>query len=195
VVTTDSSQEAISAVFTRPHDKGHHHLVAHESSKLTAAELAYLSQVLELLAEVHAVHHFLLCTPLARSRTSPSGLRNKQDVNNYLARWLDEIEEFRLDVRGPVPAACAASGPGDPLRRRPPWLLRRPPQSSPWRPLRHQGPLLRQTAGQRSRRSLGLRCSSSQGASAGAPVPGTQLRRGGEAWSRDMTYPCFRNHL
>ncbi len=55
VVTTDTSEVAVSAVLTQPDDEGHHHPVAYESRKLTVAEQAYPSHVLELLAVVHAL--------------------------------------------------------------------------------------------------------------------------------------------
>ena len=41
VVTTNASKVAISAVLTQPDDDGHHHPVAYESRKQTAAEQAY----------------------------------------------------------------------------------------------------------------------------------------------------------
>ena len=43
-------------------------------------------------------------------------LRTKRDVNRFLARWLDEIEEFRFDVEH-VPGK---RNPADPLTRREP---------------------------------------------------------------------------
>jgi hypothetical protein len=109
VLTTDASEMAISAVLTQPDDDGQHHPVAYESRKLTAAEQAYPAHVLELLAVVHALRvfrHYLLGSgaprpPGVRSdftlRTvnqAVSWLRTKSDVNRFLARWLDEIEEF-----------------------------------------------------------------------------------------------------
>ena len=128
VLTTDASEVAISAVLTQPDDDGHHHPVAYESRKLTAAEQAYPAHVLELLAVVHALRvfrHYLLGSgaprpPGVRSdftlRTdnqAVSWLRTKSDVNRFLARWLDEIEEFRFDVEH-LPGRM---NPADPLTR------------------------------------------------------------------------------
>jgi hypothetical protein len=102
---------ALSAVLTQPDNDCHHHPVAYENSKLTAAEQAY--PVLELLAVVHALQmfrHYLLGSgaprpPGVRSDCSlqtdnkaVSWLHTKSDVNRFMARWLDEIEEFRFDV-------------------------------------------------------------------------------------------------
>ena len=129
VLTTDASEQAISAVLTQPDDDGHHHPVAYESRKLTPAEQAYPAHVLELLAVVHALRvfrHYLLGSgaprpPGVRSdftlRTDNQAvtwLRTKRDVNRFLARWLDEIEEFRFDVEH-VPGRL---NPADPLSRR-----------------------------------------------------------------------------
>jgi transposase InsO family protein len=129
VLTTDASEVALSAVLTQPDDDGHHHPVAYESRKLTAAEQAYPTHVLELLAVVHALRvfrHYLLGSgaprpPGVRSdftlRTdnqAVSWLRTKSDVNRFLARWLDEIEEFRFDVEH-LPGRL---NPADPLTRR-----------------------------------------------------------------------------
>ena len=44
-----------------------------------------------------------------------SWLRTKRDINRFLARWLDEIEEFRFDIEH-VPGRL---NPADPLTRRP----------------------------------------------------------------------------
>ena len=43
-----------------------------------------------------------------------SWLRSKRDVNRFMARWLDELEEFRFDVEH-VPGRL---NPADPLSRR-----------------------------------------------------------------------------
>ena len=140
VLTTDASEMAISAVLTQPDDDGQHHPVAYESHKLTAAEQAYPAHVLELLAVVHALRvfrHYLLGSgaprpPGVRSdftlRTdnqAVSWLRTKSDVNRFLARWLDEIEEFRFDVEH-VPGRLNVA---DPLTRR--GLPRRASPDSP----------------------------------------------------------------
>ena len=129
VLTTDASAVAISAVLTQPDDDGVHHPVAYESRKLTLTEQAYPAHVLELLAVVHALRvfrHYLLGSgaprpPGARSdftlRTDNQAvtwLRTKREVNRFLARWLDEIEEFRFDVEH-VPGRL---NPADPLSRR-----------------------------------------------------------------------------
>ena len=120
---------AISAVLTQPDDDGHHHPVAYESRKLTAAEQAYPPHVLELLAVVHALRvfrHYLLGSGAPRppgvlsdftlrtDNQAVSWLRTKRDINRFLARWLDEIEEFRFDVEH-VPGRL---NPADPLTRR-----------------------------------------------------------------------------
>ena len=129
VVTTDASEVAISAVLTQPDDEGHHHPVAYESRKLTDAEQAYPSHVLELLAVVHALRvfrHYLLGSSAPRppgtlsdftlrtDNQAVSWLRTKREVNRFLARWLDEIEEFRFEVEH-VPGRL---NPADPLTRR-----------------------------------------------------------------------------
>jgi hypothetical protein len=114
---TDASENAISAVLTPPDDDGVHHWlsVAYESRKLTAAEQAYPANVLELLAVVHAFRvfrHYLLGSGPPRPpgvRTDFTGtvrtnnqavtwLRTKRDIHWFLARWLDEFEEFRFEV-------------------------------------------------------------------------------------------------
>jgi hypothetical protein len=111
VLTTDASAVAISAVLTQPDDDGVHHPVAYESRKLTLTEQAYPAHVLELLAVVHALRvfrHYLLGSgaprpPGARSdftlRTDNQAvtwLRTKREVNRFLARWLDETEEYSV---------------------------------------------------------------------------------------------------
>ena len=129
VVTTDASEVAISAILTQPDDDGHHHPVAYESRKLTTAEQSYPAHVLELLAVVHALRvfrHYLLGSGAPRppgtlsdftlrtDNQAVSWLRTKRDINRFLARWLDEIEEFRFDVEH-VPGRL---NPADPLTRR-----------------------------------------------------------------------------
>ncbi len=91
--------------------------MAYESSKDTAAEQAYLPHVLEVLAVVHALRvfrHYLLGSGAPRppgvlsdftlqtDNQAVSWLRTKRDINRFLARWLDEIKEFRSDV-GHIP--------------------------------------------------------------------------------------------
>jgi len=129
VLTTDASEVALSAVLTQPDDDGVHHPVAYESRKLTEAEQAYPAHVLELLAVVHALRafrHYLLGSGAPRppgvlsdftlrtDNQAVTWLRTKRDINRFLARWLDEIEEFRFDVEH-VPGR---SNPADPLTRR-----------------------------------------------------------------------------
>jgi hypothetical protein len=97
-------------------------------SNITAAEQAYPAHVLELLAVVHALlvfWHYLLGSgaprpPGVRSNftlrmgnQAVSWLRTKSDVNSFLARWLDEIEDFRFDVEH-LPGRL---NPVDPLTR------------------------------------------------------------------------------
>ena len=128
VLTTDASEMAISAVLTQPDDDGIHHPVAYESRKLSAAEQAYPAHVLELLAVVHALRvfrHYLLGSGAPRppgvlsdfvlrtDNQAVTWLRTKRDINRFLARWLDEIEEFRFDVEH-VPGRL---NPADPLTR------------------------------------------------------------------------------
>ena len=129
-LTTDASEHAISAVLTQPDDAGEQHPVAFESRKLTAAEQAYPAHVLELLAVVHALRvfrHYLLGSGAPRppgvlsdftlrtDNQAVSWLRTKKDINRFLARWLDELEEFRFDVEH-VPGRL---NPADPLSRPP----------------------------------------------------------------------------
>ena len=129
VVTTDASEVAISAVLAQPDDAGHHHPEAHESRKRTAAEQAYPPHVLELLAVVKNLlmfRHYLLGSGASRppevlsdftlrtDNQAVSWLRTKRDINRFLARRLDEIEEFRSDVEH-VPGRL---NPADPLTRR-----------------------------------------------------------------------------
>ena len=105
--------------------------MAYESRKLTEAEQAYPAHVLELLAVVHALRvfrHYLLGSGAPRppgvlsdftlrtDNQAVTWLRTKRDINRFLARWLDEIEEFRFDVEH-VPGR---SNPADPLTRRGP---------------------------------------------------------------------------
>ena len=130
ILTTDASELAISAVLTQPDDEGLHHQVALESRKLTSAEQAYPAHVLELLAVVHALRvfrHYLLGSgaphppgvlsdfTLRTDNQAVTWLRTKKDINRFLARWLDEIEEFRFDVEH-VPGSL---NPADPLSRPP----------------------------------------------------------------------------
>jgi hypothetical protein len=85
--------------------------------------------VLELLAVVHALRvfrHYLLGSSAPRppgtlsdftlrtDNQAVSWLRTKREVNRFLARWLDEIEEFRFEVEH-VPGRL---NPADPLTRR-----------------------------------------------------------------------------
>ncbi len=75
VLTTHSSEQAVSAVLTQPDDDGHHHPVAYESRKLMPAELAYPAHVFELLVVVHALRvfrHYLLGSGAPR----PPGVRS-----------------------------------------------------------------------------------------------------------------------
>ncbi len=122
VLTTDAIEQAISAVLTQPDDDSHDHPVVCESRKLAPAEQAYPAHVLELLEVVHALRvfrHYLLGsgTPrppgvrsdftLRTDNQAVTWLRTKRDVNGFLARWLDEIEDFRFDVEH-VPGAGTA---------------------------------------------------------------------------------------
>jgi len=90
---------------------------------------AYPAHVLELLAVVHALRvfrHYLLGSGAPRppgvlsdftirtDNQAVTWLRTKRDVNRFLARWLDEIEEFRFDMEH-VPGKL---NPADPLSRR-----------------------------------------------------------------------------
>jgi hypothetical protein len=157
ILTTDVSEKAISAVLTQPDDDGVHHRVAYESRKLTAAEQAYPAHVLELLAVVHAfrvIRHYLLGSgaprpPGVRSdftlRTNNQAvtwLRTKRDINRFLARWLDEIEEFRFawsTCRGDstLQTPSRAASPSSPSRQaRCPsrWRAWLPVPPQPWRP-------------------------------------------------------------
>ena len=119
-------------MLTQPDDEGLHHPVAFESRKLTSAEQAYPAHVLELLllAVVHALRvfrHYLLGSgaphppgvlsdfTLRTDNQAVTWLRTKKDINRFLARWLDEIEEFRFDVEH-VPGRL---NPADPLSRPP----------------------------------------------------------------------------
>ena len=124
VVTTDASEVAISAVLTKSDDDGHHNPVAYKSYKLTAAEQAYPPHVLDLLAVVHALRvfrHYLLGSGAPRPPGVHSDFTLRTDnravswlrINRFLARWLDEIEEFRFDVEY-VPGRL---NPADPLTR------------------------------------------------------------------------------
>jgi hypothetical protein len=100
-----------------------------KAEKLTPAEQAYPAHVLELLAVVHALrvfHRYLLGSgaprpPGVRSdftlrmdNQAVTWLRTKRDVNRFLARWFNEIEEVRFDVEH-VPGRL---NPADPLSRR-----------------------------------------------------------------------------
>ena len=49
ILTTDVSEEAISAILSQPDDTGLHHPVAYESHKVTTAEQAYPPHVLDVL--------------------------------------------------------------------------------------------------------------------------------------------------
>ena len=94
-----------------------------QSRKLTDAEQAYPSHVLELLAVVHALRvfrHYLLGSSAPRppgtlsdftlrtDNQAVSWLRTKREVNRFLARWLDEMEEFRFEVDPADRAAVVA---------------------------------------------------------------------------------------
>ncbi len=69
-------------MLTQPDDEGHHHLVDYESRKLTVAEQAYPSHVLEVLAVVHALlmfHHYLLGSSAPRPRGTLSNFTLSTD--------------------------------------------------------------------------------------------------------------------
>ncbi len=103
--------------------------MAYESRKLTAAERNYPAHVLELLAVVHALRafrHYLLgggaprpagCWSDFDLRTDNQAitwLKTNRHLNKMCVRWLDEIEDFRVDVTH-LPGA---RNPTDPLSRR-----------------------------------------------------------------------------
>ncbi len=58
ILTTDASEQAISAVLTQPDDNGNHYPVAFERRKHTTAEQAYPVHILELPAVDHALQVF-----------------------------------------------------------------------------------------------------------------------------------------
>ena len=122
LLTTDASETAISAVLTQPDDEGHHHPIAYESSKLTAAEQGYLSYVLELLAAVHVLRvfrHYLLgtqhCGVSSSSALSAGGFLGLHAPDGQ-SGGLVASHEFQ---HHPLPSALARPDRlgGNPLRR------------------------------------------------------------------------------
>ncbi len=107
MLTADASEIAISAVLTQPDDEGHHHPVACESRKLTAAEQSYLMiiavtalRVLELLAVVHAVLVFCHCllssnAPLPQGVLSDFRVTLLTDSHCQAVSWI----RTKLDIR------------------------------------------------------------------------------------------------
>jgi hypothetical protein len=103
--------------------------VAYASSKLTAAEQNYLAQVLELLVVVHALcafRYYLLgggaprpagCLSDFDLRTDNQAitwLKTNRHLDKMYVCWLDEIEDFRFDVKH-LPGSRNLT---DPLSRR-----------------------------------------------------------------------------
>ena len=95
-----------------------------------------------MLFRSHALRvfrHYLLCSGAPRpegvrsdftirtDNQAVSWLRSKRDVNRFMARWLDELEEFRFDVEH-VPGRL---NPADLLSRRGFPAATGPPSPSP----------------------------------------------------------------
>ena len=129
----DASSTAIAQVLTQPDAQGHHHPIAYESRRLTAAEQQKYPHELELLSVIHGLRtfrHYLLGPPrsLGGSGTSDftiytdnqavAWLRTKARVSRLHAQYMDELAEFRFEVVH-VPGD---RNPADPLSRmfRPP---------------------------------------------------------------------------
>ncbi len=107
----------MSAVLTQPDDEGHHHPVAYESHKRTAAEQAYLPHVLEL--ELLAGRRF---TP---SRTVTAGESSLAELHYHVTRISRDSETRDSDciVFAEATASDSESGQCDRASAGPPQAL------------------------------------------------------------------------
>jgi hypothetical protein len=105
VIETDASDFAVGYSLLQEGDDGLLHPVAYEGRKLTDAEMKYPIHEKELLAIKEAlVHwkHYIENNHVTTVLTDHESLRYMNTVtrpSRRLARWIDEFQGYRLDIR------------------------------------------------------------------------------------------------
>ncbi len=102
ILDTDASNDGLGAVLSQ-HIDGHELVVAYASRILSKSERSYCTTRKEMLALVWAVRYFrpYLIGREFRVRTDHNSLRwlqNFKDAEGQVARWLEVLAEFHMDV-------------------------------------------------------------------------------------------------
>ena len=121
VIDTDASAYAIGAVLSQLHSDGQERVVAYYSRCLNTPERNYCVTRRELLAILcvlrNWMHYVCGVKVVVRSdHSSLTWLRNFKEPESQLARWLEKLSEFDIDLQY---RKGAASGNADGLSRRP----------------------------------------------------------------------------
>ena len=104
-IETDCSEWALGCMLCQEGPDGRWHPVAYDGRKLNGAELNYSIQEKELLAIKHALRIWVvyiqngLQTIVVTDHESLKYLKTSRTPSKRLARWLDEFQEFDLDIR------------------------------------------------------------------------------------------------
>jgi hypothetical protein len=126
VVETDASDFAIGSCLLQEGDDGRLHPVAYESRKLSDAQIRYPTHEKELLAIKQALlgwHRYLDNGHPITMVTDHESLKYMNTIKRpsvRLARWIDEFQEYKLDLR--YRPGTKATVP-DALSRRPHYLM------------------------------------------------------------------------
>jgi hypothetical protein len=121
IIDTDASGEALGAILSQVDAEGKERVIAYYSRCLSHVEKNYCVTRRELLAVIDSLRHWRhyvsgVSIIVRTDHASLTWLRNFKQPEGQLARWLERLAEFHIDLqyrRG------AASGNADGLSRRP----------------------------------------------------------------------------
>jgi len=121
ILDTDASNSGIGAVLSQIIN-GQETVIAYASRTLSKAERKYYVTRKELLAMVYFINHFrsyLLGRKftLRRDHSSLTWLQTLKEPEGQLARWLEQLQEYHMDV---VHRAGTKHANADAMSRRPP---------------------------------------------------------------------------
>lgn len=121
IIDTDASAFAIGAVLSQTDPDGHENPIAYYSRCLSAPEINYCVTRRELLAVIDSLRHWrhYVSGTLVKVRSdhaSLSWLKGFKQPEGQLARWLEKLSEFHVDL---VYRKGTASMNADGLSRRP----------------------------------------------------------------------------
>ena len=125
VIETDASDFAIGYALLQEDGNGKLHPIAYEGTKLTPAEIKYPVHEKELLAIKRALQkweHYIANGHVTTILTDHESLKYMNSVktpSRRLARWIDEFQHYKLDIRYRPGSQNVLS---DALSRRPDWI-------------------------------------------------------------------------